>query len=231
MRPYTQLADPNVLTAAEEDRLLRHAPWRRLVVLGDSVAVGIGEPVEGYESLPWAERLARALGRQRPDLAYLNLGKRGLRAAEVRGTQLGPALSFGPDLAAVVCGGNDMLGGSFDAWQVGTEIEEVVSALRRAGADVLLFTMFDITRAVELPEPYGRRLRERASGLRAQIVGVAKARDAVLADMAGCARSADPGIYDADLRHANMRGHAVAASWAVRSLGERLGRGLETEAS
>lgn len=222
-----ELADPDVLTTAEEDALLRGAPWRRFVVLGDSVAEGLGDEVEGYESFPWAARLARALRRQRLDLSYKNLGERGLLAAQVRETQLGPALAFGPDLAAVVCGGNDMLGRRFDAWAVGAEIESVVSALREAGADVLLFTMFDITRAIELPEPYGSRLRGRTGELRAQILGVAKARDAMLADMAGCARSADLDIYGTDLRHANMRGHAVAASWAVRSLGERLGRELE----
>lgn len=226
-----ELADPDVLTTVEEDRLLHHAPWQRLVVLGDSVAEGIGEPVDGYETLPWAARLARALRRQRLDLAHLNLGKRGLLAAQVRETQLELALSFEPDLAAVVCGGNDMLGGRFDARAVGTEMEAVVAALRGAGADVLLFTMFDITRAIQLPEPFGGRLRERTGRLRAQIVGVTKAHDAVLVDMARCARSADPVIYGADLRHANMRGHAVAASWAVRALGERLDRNRRLKAS
>lgn len=226
-----ELDDPDVLTVVEEDRLLRHSPWQRLVVLGDSVAEGIGEPVDGYETLSWAARLAGALRRQRLDLAYLNLGKRGLLAAQVRENQLEPALSFGPDLAAVVCGGNDMLGERFDAWAVGTEIEAVVSALREAGTDVLLLTMFDITRAIELPEPFGGRLRGRSGGLRAQVVGLAKAHDAVLADMAGYARSADPGIYGDDLRHANMRGHAVAASGVVRALGERLDRDRRSEAS
>src|SRR5215212_7529114 len=60
-----ELADPDVLTTAEEDALLRGAPWRRFVVLGDSVAEGLGDEVEGYESFPWAARLARALRRHR----------------------------------------------------------------------------------------------------------------------------------------------------------------------
>jgi hypothetical protein len=61
--------------------------FRRIAVLGDSIAVHRGDPVDGYPTQTWAERLVLALA---PD-AYLNLGVHGARAAEIRAGQLAPA--------------------------------------------------------------------------------------------------------------------------------------------
>ena len=54
--------------------------FRRIAVLGDSIAVHRGDPVDGYPTQTWAERLVLAFA---PD-AYLNLGVHGARAAEIR---------------------------------------------------------------------------------------------------------------------------------------------------
>src|SRR5262249_30205684 len=53
---------PFCLRPGEASALLADAAWRRLLVLGDSVAVGHGEPVAGYVDLSWAERLENVLG-------------------------------------------------------------------------------------------------------------------------------------------------------------------------
>src|SRR4051812_41945480 len=74
--------------------------WRRYAVLGDSVA----EEPGGF-----AELVRDALAAQRPELAFVNLGRRNLRVAEVHATQLAAALAFAPDLALVVCGANDAM--------------------------------------------------------------------------------------------------------------------------
>ena len=66
--------DPDVLAAAEEQALLRGAPWRRFA--------GVGDPVAGHLPLDWSRRVARGLRRQRPSPAFL--GPRRPRPARPR---------------------------------------------------------------------------------------------------------------------------------------------------
>jgi lysophospholipase L1-like esterase len=224
---HREAADPDCLSPAEVDVLLRGAPWRRFAVLGDSIAEGIGEPVEGYRDESWAERITAALSRQRPgDFTHLNLGVRGLRTAQVRATQLEPALAFGPDLALVVTGGNDLLRPTFDGDGVEADLDAIVSALRARETEVVTATMFDITLAPTIPEQYKAPLRERLEALADRIRAVARAHQTLHVDCARHPASADPGIYASDLQHANRRGHAIAAAAAIRRLGERLGNRL-----
>jgi lysophospholipase L1-like esterase len=218
----TEDADPHVLSAAEEHQLLRGAPWKRFAVVGDSVAEGLGEPADGYESRDWHSRIARALRRERPELEHLNLGTRYLRAGEVREQQLEPALDFEPDLVSIVCGGNDMLAEDFDPAAVRAEIDAMATPLRESGAELLFCTMFAIFRAIEMQEPYGSRLAARQHELNEVIRDLAGGHDAVLAEFFDHPASADPGIYSSDLMHCNMRGHAIAASGAIEALGARL---------
>ncbi len=213
-----ETADPDVLGVHEEHALLRGARWRRFAVIGDSVAAGVGDPVPGYLPLPWAARVARGLRSHAPDLAYRNLGVPGLRAGEVRATQLAPALAFAPDLAVVCAGANDVMAARFDEDALERELDATVGALREAGADVLLFTLMEIGAAIELPEPYGRRLGERAALLASVTRAVAGRHDALVAECAGHPRGADPSLYSADRLHLNMRGHAVVAGVAMRAL-------------
>lgn len=199
-------------------------PWRRFAVLGDSVAEGLGDPVDGFAHRGWADSIAAALRGAQPDLEYRNLGHHGLLAAEVREIQLDAALRWKPDLALVVAGGNDLLGPGFDGPGVEDELEEMVAALRRRGADVVTAGMFDISQAPGVvSEPYrlvvGERLRELSWRTRA----VANRYDAIHVDLTYHAASADPGVYSADGRHCNARGHAVAAAEALKLLSERSG--------
>src|SRR3712207_2377913 len=90
-----------VLPFAELVALLGGAPWRRLAVLGDSIAEGVGEPHPGYRDLSWIDRIAEPLRAAAGGLAVTNLGRRDLLAREVRERQLLPALAFEPDLTIV----------------------------------------------------------------------------------------------------------------------------------
>src|SRR3954466_15970004 len=107
MSTLDESTDPYCLREGESARLLAGHPWRRFVVIGDSVAEGLAEPVPGYSEVQLADRIAGELSATAPSLDYLNLGHRGLRTREIRASQLGPALDFRPDLALVVGGGND----------------------------------------------------------------------------------------------------------------------------
>jgi lysophospholipase L1-like esterase len=219
---HAEAMDPYCLPPGHAHALLDGAPWQRLAVLGDSVAEGLGDPADGYHHRPWADRLADALRRHRPDLAYLNLGRRGLLAAQVRERQLAPALVFAPDLAVVTCGGNDMFAPVFDEDAVAAEIDALVAALRARGTHVITMGLFDITRA--LPQA-GAALRRHLHQLSRLTREVARRHAALHVDLTRHPASADPGIYSADRLHVNARGHAVAAAEVIRSLGAHLGNG------
>ncbi|ADB48592.1 SGNH/GDSL hydrolase family protein [Conexibacter woesei] len=224
-----ELADPDVLGGHEEHALLRGAPWRRFAVLGDSVAAGVGERVDGYLALTWAERVARGLRSHHPGLAYLNLGVRDLRAQQVRETQLAPALTFAPDLAAVIAGGNDLLSRRFDPDAVARELEAIVAPLRDVGAEVFMFRLLDITLAIDVPEPYGTRLSERLAALNDATSAVAERQQALVVAGAAHTRAADPPMYSSDLMHLNLRGQAVIGSEAIRELSRVLAPPVEGE--
>jgi hypothetical protein len=90
----TEANDPYCLRPGEAEALMAGAPWRRLLVMGDSIAAGNGDPVNGYVDRSWADRLAASLGSVGRAPAYLNLGHIGARAAEVRERQLERALAL-----------------------------------------------------------------------------------------------------------------------------------------
>ena len=173
---------PVVTRAANDQLTAPHAhkafPWRRFVVVGDSMAEGIGDPSPGYKHLGWADRVAARL-----ETEYLNLGKRNLLAAEVRATQLQRALAFAPDLAAVVCGGNDLMRPDHDPAAVEREVDAIVAALRAAGSEVIMMAPFDMSQSELVPDqqkPRWRLLIDRMSDLAQR---VATRRGALLIDL------------------------------------------------
>ncbi|MWK37925.1 SGNH/GDSL hydrolase family protein [Actinomadura sp. J1-007] len=216
-------ADPDVLPLNEAAILLKGAPWRRMVTIGDSVAEGVRDPAPGYRNLSWVDRVGEALAAQAPGFTSLNLARRDLVAARVRETQLAPALAFRPDLAFVVAGGNDLLGRSFDPEAVRNELAAMVSAFRDAGADVVTIGLFDITRAGIIAERHRETMSSRTRTL-GRVTGE------VSAAYGGChvvnphdiPAASDPRIYSADRLHLNARGHAIAAASTLRALASRL---------
>ncbi len=210
------------LSDGEATDLLRGAPWRRLVVLGDSLAEGLGEHTPGYPSGGWAATLARVLHRVNPDLAHVNLGVRDLLTRDVRARQLRPALEFAPDLAVLVSGGNDLLRRDFDLAPVANDIDEMVRALRDRGTEVLLFGLMDITRTGLVDPRLAPTMHERLVALADANRRIADRREAMYLSMTEHPAASDPEVYSSDRLHPNGRGHAVIAGAVIRRLAERV---------
>jgi len=174
--------------------------FRRIAVLGDSIAVHRGDPVDGYPSRTWAERVVLALA---PG-AYLNLGVSGALAAEIRAGQLDPALTFRADLAFVTAGANDAAQRSFRPDRVSAELELMIGSLSRAGALVVTMGCFDLT--ATLGAEVAGRLRELGELTERLVLGHGGVHVS-FADQA--ARRSD--VLGADGLHINARGHAVVA--------------------
>src|SRR5436190_8455389 len=158
--PDLEAQDPYVLTPAEESELLAGHPWSRFAVLGDSIAIGMGDPSEGYVTATWGGRVAAALARGRDGVTYANLAEHRAKAADIRDSQLGAALDLEPDLVAMIGGGNDLFAEEFDIAPVKAAIDEMVVALTDAGAAVVTYETVDFPRAFPDPafEDFNRRL-------------------------------------------------------------------------
>lgn len=170
---------------------------RVLAALGDSTAVGLGDPVSGGAWRGFAVLLAEALGAE-----LVNPSFTGARMADVRRAQLPAAVAAAPDVAVVFVGMNDTLRSDFDPARLQDDCAAIVAALREAGAHVLLVRYHDHTRVFPLPAPLRRALQRRVVALNAATAAV------VEDDPDGIA------VLDLDL----LPGGYERASWAVDRL-------------
>jgi lysophospholipase L1-like esterase len=214
--------EPHVLPFTRHVPMLRGAPWRRVAVLGDSIAEGVREPHDGYRDLSWIDRIVEPLGAVAPGLTVMNLGQRDLRASQVRELQLPAALGFRPELAIVAAGGNDALRRSFSPELVADELDAIAGALREVGADLLMIELMDIVAAGLIPPEHAAALDERMGALAQATREVAARHGAMLVAMRGHPICADPDVYASDRLHLNARGHAIVASEAIRVMGDAL---------
>ncbi|WP_407563944.1 SGNH/GDSL hydrolase family protein [Streptomyces sp. 184] len=226
---------PGSHEVADEDLdALSSAPWRRVVVIGDSIAEGVGEPTPGFPDVPWATTVMNALGRSTGGerVEYLNLGRRDLLAEEIRAGQLAPALAFEPDLALVTAGGNDLLRRRFDLEAVAGHLDAIVVALRKSGADVVTLGLFDCSGSPYVPEAMRTGMTERLRALGARTAAIAAAHGAAHVPLTDDPLGAAPDIYGSDGLHLNRRGHAATAARTVHTLVELLagsGKAARTE--
>jgi lysophospholipase L1-like esterase len=227
----SEVEDRYCLREGEADALLAGHPWRRFAALGDSIAEGLGEPSPGYPDQSWVDRVVAELTARQPGFTALNLGRHDTRSAQVRATQLGPALAFGPDLALVACGGADLLSRSYAPDEVEGHLHAIVAALRESGCDVITVSMFDGSHSPAVPEPFRAALRERLRDLSTRTRRVSAQLGTVHVDLIDHPASADPGLYGADGRHGTRRAHAISAAETVRRLGAHLGEAAAAEPS
>ncbi len=218
--------DPYCLREGESARLLAGHPWRRFAVLGDSVAEGLAEPVPGYSEVQLADRIAAELRATAPSFEYLNLGHRGLRTREIRERQLAPALAFRPDLALVVCGGNDAFPATYRPDPVAAELRAMVVALQEAGADVITVGLYNVSYSpsTKIADWLRPGLRKRMQTLSDRTKAIAEELGTLHLNLTAHPAATDPGLYSSDGRHGNARSDAIAVAEAVRMLGAHLAK-------
>jgi lysophospholipase L1-like esterase len=220
-----EAVDPHCLRPGEAAALLAGHPWRRFAAVGDSIAEWIGEPSPGFPDQPWIDRIAAELedALVEAGFEYRNFGYREMRTAQVRATQLDPAVGFAPDLVMIACGGADALSRGYDADAVEADLRAIVARLLEIGAEVMTVSMFDGSYSPVVPEQLREGLRLRLHDLSARSRRIAADLGTIHVDFTAHPATPDPDMYSADGRHGTRRAHAVAAAGAVRRLGERLG--------
>lgn len=179
----------------------------RIVTLGDSITLGLGDPAPGGGWRGWACLLAGGL--PKPELH--NLASNGAQAKHVEREQLPTALLLRPHVASVVVGINDTLRARFDPVRTGQATARTVAALTAQGATVITMRLPDPAQMFGLPPGLARPLSRRMRAVNAEIDRIAAHYGTVHWDA-----SADPEAYQrrnwsVDRLHPNERGHRLIA--------------------
>ncbi|MEN3304453.1 MAG: hypothetical protein V7603_655 [Micromonosporaceae bacterium] len=185
------------------------------VALGDSITVGLGDPLPDGSWRGWAALLATGLTAPR----FHNLAAPGALAADVERSQLPRALELRPDLAAVVVGVNDTLRGTFDPARVAAATEHTVGALRAAGAVVLTMRLPDPGLMFGLPGALARPLARRVAAINTAVDAIAARFGTVHFDAARHPETYDRRMWSVDRLHPSERGHRLIAGAYHEMLG------------
>jgi lysophospholipase L1-like esterase len=179
----------------------------RLVVLGDSIGYGQGARQPDERLGP---RLAAALedAGLPVDLHVLALPRSTSAdlAAQVRRAE-----PLRPDLAVVVIGAND-LARFVPPADAARALRSAVAGLQAAGADVVVVPAPDMSVVPFVPPALRPVVQAACSALQRQQQEVARASDAVFADIGpvvGAAFAADPQLFSADRFHPSSAGYAL----------------------
>src|SRR5437764_9045907 len=184
---------------------------RRLVVLGDSTAVGLGDPLPrrgGWRGV--GPLVAAALGVETS--GYLNPSFAGARMRCVLTEQVPTAVAHRPDVALLVAGMNDTLRPDFDAARIAADLTEVIHRLRDTGTTVVPVRFHDHSKVFRLPSSLKRALSARVAELNAAIDDVVAREGVSCLDLARL-----PGPYalassTVDRLHPSELGHRMLAS-------------------
>lgn len=218
-----EAADPHCTDPETAAERLRHHPWRRFAVLGDSVTAGVRGPLDGYRDESFAERLVGALASTRPGFEAVNLAVPYLTVSEIREVQLEPALAFAPDAVLVSAGGNDAFN-PYDPDRLRAELELLLQPLAESGAVVLTVGLFDLARSGLVRAEEAADMADRFDTLDRITAETTRSLGGIHIDTHHHPLAADPDIYARDRIHGNARGHAVAFAAIVDALGRTGGR-------
>lgn len=118
----------------------------RFVAIGDSFTEGVGDwdPRLPNGVRGWADRVAKQLSKVDPRWEYANLAIRSKRLDGIVEAQLDAALALEPTLISFYAGGNDILEIRQDMDALLQRYAAAVDKLCSSGAQVVLFTGFDV---------------------------------------------------------------------------------------
>jgi lysophospholipase L1-like esterase len=192
---------------------------RRLVVLGDSTAVGLGDPLPrrgGWRGV--GPLVAAALGVEAG--GYLNPAFTGARMRCVLTEQVPAAVAHRPDVALLVAGMNDTLRPDFDAARIAADLTEVIHRLRDTGTTVVPVRFHDHSKVFRLPSSLKRALSARVAELNAAIDEVVAREGVPCLDLDRLPGAYDLTVWSVDRLHPSELGHRLLADGFTGLLAE-----------
>lgn len=191
----------------------------RVLAMGDSVSLGIGDVASSQGFVGWAGHVASALEAS----SFLSVANTGARAKTLVSVQLPKALMFKPDLALIVIGGNDVLRGNLRPLEIRNDVAACLKALRNVNCDVVLLRLHDPRRTLPLP-----RLINDALFRRVQRVNNALDAAAIVSELGECyidvaqdLQLYEKKMWHIDCMHPSAYGHRWIAQQVLKVLESR----------
>ncbi|WP_134731739.1 SGNH/GDSL hydrolase family protein [Amycolatopsis nivea] len=182
----------------------------RLAVLGDSTAVGLGDPLPnrgGWRGV--GPLVAEALGITED--GYLNPSFTGARMSCVRTDQLPQTIAHRPDIALVVVGMNDTLRPDFNADNIAADLTAIVRELAAVGTTVLPVRFHDHSKVFRLPPSLKRALSARVTELNEAIDRVVETEGIACLNLDTLPGAYDLTVWSVDRLHPSELGHRMLA--------------------
>jgi len=181
----------------------------RFAALGDSITVGMGDPVPGGHWRGFAAILAGCMpGR----VEFRNLATSGATTANVAGEQLAEAVRWRPHVASVLVGANDTLRGSIDIKAIGTRLHRVVHELCEGGTIVVTVCLPEPGRLLRLPQALARPLARRVNAVNDIIHALSSRYPTAHVHAADDPQALERRMWSIDRLHPSERGHRLLAS-------------------
>ena len=204
----------------------QEADARCLVVVGDSLGAGFGEPVCGLEVVGWAERIALAAACCQQAMQVINLAKKGLTTEQIAQSQLAAATALCPDVIVLAAGGNDLLARDWSPARFAANYAGLLGSLQSTGAIVLTTTWHNVPLAVAMPPLLARRFSRRLEAASDVVREVSQRLGAPCVDFWALPALLDSGCYSSDGIHPNARGYLRVAEILADALEEHAGLAL-----
>lgn len=184
----------------------RQGTSERFVMLGDSLAAGLGAGVaHNTPAAMIAQGISNVLDRP---VRLVNVATVGARSSDLP-AQVDRALQVRPQIAVIIIGGNDVT--RFGRPQVAVGyLEDAVRRLRAAGCQVVVGACPDVGSVRPIPQParwLARRLSRQMAAAQAIACVRAGAHVVSFADELGDEFSEDPQLFDDDRFHPGPEGY------------------------
>lgn len=190
--------------------------FSRFVAIGDSQTEGLWDGDDHNGVGGWADRLARRLAADNPDITYANLAVRGRRTHEIRDEQLDVALAMEPDLVGICVGMNDVTAVDGDLGAALDIMEDMYARLSETGATIVTTLFPDVQKIVPIA---ARMFGPRLDLINDRISLCANKYDLRLVDLYSAPAMSDLRMWSPDRLHGSPPGHSRFALATAEALG------------
>lgn len=195
---------------------LRHISYPRIIALGDSSVFGVGDHGDAIPSVGagWAGRLAHDLTAG----SFVNVAKNGARARHITKHQLSAAHAFGPDLALVCIGTNDVLRGDFSPEEIKNSLITVIETLGENNAVIILLGLPDPISTAPGPLALRKILSARVALINEIYIELSELENVILVPTWDSKIAHERRMWHVDRMHPSAIGHQLIADLVRRKL-------------
>ena len=186
----------------------------RVVALGDSITLGIGDsPLEGIGA-GWAAHVAHALGAS----TYVNLAANGTRARSLGTSQVPTGLMHRPDIVLMTVGGNDVLRGDFSPSEITEKVSDALARLRRPGRQIVMIGLDRIALFSLLGDHVSKVMARRVGQTNGALDTAVAGTGVVWINGAEVFTRVGEAAWHIDRIHPSPLGHRALAAEAIKAL-------------